>query len=460
MSRYMLWVILVAVFLSGCATYRPLPLTRQAVAGRLIGPDMKNIRIRAKEIKHPILKSIEFNDSDGLSPDEAAVLAVLANPRLRAIRDRQNIANAQLLQAGLLPNPRLSYSMDFPTGGETTGTVNAFGVGLDWDVDSLITRGARMDAAQAHAGSVNLEIAWQEWQVAEAAKTAVYRLIVSDKQVQLAARILQRVKDNLNLIHKAVEARQLTELELAAAQTAYNQARTTLANLRKQAYQQRLVLNETIGMPPANIVRLQTGIKLPHRLKPASYRMLAGDVGNHRLDIVALRLGYNSRQAALRAAILEQFPKISIGFNHARDNSDVHSTGFAVSIDLPVFNRNQGRVAFERASRKQLFDEYVSRIFQARSNIARLLANIRSVSELIQIAQDSVPSLKQLVQTYRTAVNRGQADVLSYYSAWNALTEKQIDILSLRQQLMELGIALELACGQYNVNTAGQESVQ
>ena len=212
----------------GCATYQPIPLTGQAVAGRLSEPDMKDICIKASHIKHPILKPIEFNIRDGLSPDEAAVLAVLANPRLRAIRDRQAMANAQLLQAGLLPNPQLSYSMDFPTGGSTDGTVNAFGLGLDWDISSLISHRQEIEAAKAHTDSVNLEIAWQEWQVAEAAKLHVYRLAIAKKRVALAKQIKAERREDFTAVTNAVNMGERKALDLSASNNALEEAKLVL----------------------------------------------------------------------------------------------------------------------------------------------------------------------------------------------------------------------------------------
>ena len=95
--------------LPGCSHYQPEALTEPAVELQLETPAAQQLSVQAAQIKHPLLKPIPFNILDGLSPDEAAVLAVLRNPELRAARDQHGIANAQLLQAGLLPDPQVSY---------------------------------------------------------------------------------------------------------------------------------------------------------------------------------------------------------------------------------------------------------------------------------------------------------------------------------------------------------------
>src|SRR5262250_3896687 len=100
-----------------------MPLDQAAVTASLAEPSMEAIQVQAREIQHPILRPIEFDIRNGLSPDEAAILAVIANPKLRATRDQRKLAAAQLLQAGILPNPQFSYALGGRRGGEKKGKV-------------------------------------------------------------------------------------------------------------------------------------------------------------------------------------------------------------------------------------------------------------------------------------------------------------------------------------------------
>ncbi len=145
--------------LPGCTQYHSKPLNEQAVQQQLQTPSIEQLTIQAAKIKHPLLEPVKFNMEDGLSPDETAILAVLRNPQLRAVRDQHGIANAQLLQAGLLPDPQVSYSFSAPSGGTDLGTNNAFGIGLNWQVTALIWRQNKITAAGKQQQGVDLQIA-------------------------------------------------------------------------------------------------------------------------------------------------------------------------------------------------------------------------------------------------------------------------------------------------------------
>jgi len=446
------------LLLTGCAEYKALPVTPETVDAKLTPPPFTDIRAQATTIKHPVLQPIAFDETDGLSPDEAAILAVLINPSLRAVRDQQGIAKAQLLQAGILPNPQLSYSPSFPTGGSTAGTTSAFGLGLNWNVTALISRSAKIDAAKFKREGVDLAIAWQEWQVAQAARVAVYRLVVLNQQVELSSEMQKRLQGNLKSVSQAVDEGLLTGLRLAAARTAFNKANVRSQRFQKKVREQKLLLNRAMGLPPETDIKLQANTELPGNVKIASPDSLANDIENRRLDILAFREGYESQEASVRVAIKKQFPKIQIGFTHAKDNSDLYTTGFGVSVSLPIFNRNQGKIAIARATRQQLFDDYVNRVFLARSNIAQLIANIQSVNGIIQTVDESIPNLEDLVNTYRTAVTLGHADILNFYTSWNNLTAKRIELLSLKLQLVELRTALEISNGFYTIESENPKS--
>jgi outer membrane protein, heavy metal efflux system len=219
--------------------------------------------------------------------------------------------------------------------------------------------------------------------------------------------------------------------------------------LEQEFEKQRLGLNKILGVEPETNVSLREGLTLPTRLASPDERGLFDGLESHRLDLLGLQQGLESQDATVRAAVLTQFPKMSAGFVKASDTTNVHTTGFIVAIDVPIFDRNQGVIATERATRQRLRDEYNQRVFEARSDIATAIADIRSLGQQIAAAEEALPLLEKLVASAQTAIEQGNADVLSYYTARSNLLQKRIQLIKLQEQLLEAHTALEIASGRY-----------
>src|SRR5207247_2444104 len=220
-------------------------------------------------------------------------------------------------------------------------------------------------------------------------------------------------------------------------------------SLEQDFAHQRLGLNKTLGVQHATRVRVRSGLTLPTHLEPPDEAELLANIESRRLDLLGLRQGYQSQDPTVRAAILAQFPKLSVAFTRASDTTDVHTNGFSVAVDVPIFDRNQGVIATERATRQRLLDEYNQRVFEARSDIATAMADIRSLNRQVAAAAEALPVLERLLTSAQTAMEQRNVDVLSYYTARNNLLQKRIQMIKLQEQLLEAHTALEIASGRY-----------
>ena len=91
-----------------------------------------------------------------------------------------------------------------------------------------------------------------------------------------------------------------------------------------------------------------------------------------------------------------------------RDTSNVPSAGFGVTVDIPLFDRNQGQIAVETATRQTLFDEYANRVFLANSDVAAAVQDIQSTNEQISASSEAIPGLESLVHSYQDVAFAGQ----------------------------------------------------
>ncbi len=238
-------------------------------------------------------------------------------------------------------------------------------------------------------------------------------------------------------------------MDLAAAEAAARDSHAAVLQGKRDMDHQWSQLTRSLGLPSDDRPKLRKGLVLPSTFDAGDESSLQTNLEQCRIDLMALRLGYESHEQTLRAAILDQFPKVNLGLNGASDNSNVQSVGLVATIDLPIFDRNQGVIATERATRQKLFDEYVSRVFDARADIATALGDLKAITAQIADAKSAIPNLQSLVSGYKTALDAGNADVLSYYAASNNLAQKRLTVFRLQQQLADNRIALEIAAGRY-----------
>jgi cobalt-zinc-cadmium efflux system outer membrane protein len=407
------------------------------------------LRVPASRLQNHSPEQLLVDLRRGIGPDDAAAIALYSNPALRAIRDRRGLAAAQLIQAGILPNPVVSYARDFVTGGNTAGTATAYNFTAAWEFTALIPFLPKQTAARKNFGSVDLDVAWQEWQIAMNARTAVYRVLALDVQVARAREATEGLQQSTDAMRKAVDTHEKTVLDLGAVESASQDSRATMLALEQELEKQRLGLNKILGVEPGMKVALRSGLDLPRYLNPPDDHDLLVNVESHRLDLLGLHQGYESQDATVRAAILAQFPKMSAGFVKASDTTNVHTTGFIVAVDVPIFDRNQGVIATERATRQRLLDEYNQRAFEARSDVATAIADIRSLDQQVAAAEEALPLLENLVNSAQIAVDQRNADVLSYYTARSNLLQKRIQLIKLQEQLLETHTAAEIASGRY-----------
>src|SRR4051812_10954481 len=116
------WASLVIV--ASCASYQAQPLPKPADAAHPaeIPAAPLNVEPPAARAHPPIARTpLKVNLADGLDADEGAVLAVLLNPELNALRATRGTSEAQILEAGILPNPVFAAEVTQPFGPGSEG---------------------------------------------------------------------------------------------------------------------------------------------------------------------------------------------------------------------------------------------------------------------------------------------------------------------------------------------------
>lgn len=421
--------------LAGCAVYAPEALTTTLPADptpATIGRFERDGQAIGVDLTAP------------LDPADLAALAVVLNPELRAQRARVGVTQAQVFEAGLLPDPQFSASLDRPQSAPVL--VDALAASLGLDTSAFYIRPQALRGARAGERQARLDLAWLEWQTGNQASVLAARiqgletaLTFAREAEAISSSVLNRslgavARGDLSAVD--IEARRLAEADAA------DRARTTERDLTAA----RLELNAILGLSPQVQISLAPLAPAPPCL-PASEALVARALSD-RLDLAALRAGYEAQEAALHVAVLQQYPRLNLSLNAARDTGAVRTNGVAVGFDLPLWNRNRGQIAIQEATREQLRVEYEARLFATRADLATLSSALEIGRRQRADLQAQVGPLRTTVEAFERAGARGDIAQVIAETARLSLLDKEIALAALDQAMAEQWRALQMAAGR------------
>lgn len=428
------------LFLAGCATYRPEPLSDDPAL--LSAPALAVLAQNASAIRRPFLRPAAIDLGQPLDPNAVATLAVLSNPDLQAQRLRAGVADAQAFAAGLLPDPSFSLGVDKVLSGPDALLGISSGLGLD--LAALRSRGVTRAQARAEARRVRLDLAWAEWQTAGQARIQAARIGALERSEALARASRDSAQSILDRMLRAAGRGDILPDRVQGARVAAFDAGDRLRMVEKELAAARFELARLIGLPPGFALRLaSTGVAAP---VPSAVYLYAVAL-RERTDLQALRAGYAAQEAAVHKAVLDQFPTLDLSVNGARDTGGNLTIGPSVAFTLPLWNRNRGGIAVAAATRAALKAEYEARLFQARAEIAAAVDALRVLRGQREAILRGLPALQRFARANRRAADRGDLPLVTAITAEQSLRDQQILLAQAERDMAEQAIALELLTG-------------
>jgi outer membrane protein TolC len=431
---YRKMALLLASVVAGCTSYDALPLPERAP----LAPTLAGLR-GASAMTPP------------LSLDDVVLLALQNSPDLLAVRSQRGVSQAQLLQAGLPPNPNVTGAI-LPLAAGVGNTV-AWNAGLSYDIKSLVTLHSRHQAAAIQARSVDASLLWQEWQTVGQARLLAVDVIAGDRTLAVLRQAQDLIAGRSQRSAQALAAGNLTLATAAPDLAALQTARTAVADQTRLQLTRKHQLNALLGLVPEAPLPLAAEPDLP-AFDPEAVRRDLPDITAHRPDLVALQLGYDAQDEKVRTAILQQFPNLTFGVTGGSDNSNVRNVGPQIQLELPIFDHAQGLIANERATRRQLHDEYAARLAAATGQVQALLAETALQQRQLQAAQQDLATVRRSAGFAQAALQSGNLDERSALDLISARVTKELEIANLQQALLEQQVAIDTLIG------AGMPAIQ
>lgn len=275
--------------------------------------------------------------AQSMSLSEALSIAIDANPDLAASRQEIGIAEGVRKQAGLIPNPEISYEVEDTRRDTSTTTVT-----LSQPLELGGKRGARVEVATYGQTVAQLELDRRINGLRADVVQAFYAALRAQTGLDLAKQSLELTERGLRIVDGRVRAGKSSPVEATRAQVQLAEAMLQVRRAETEkaiAYQQ---LAQVTGSPVTVFDRLDSPTLSPG-MPPRTEELLAklDQTAEMRQAVAQI----DKSDASLGSEKAQRIPNLTVSVGSQYDRSvreRVNVVG--LSMPLPLFDRNQGNI--------------------------------------------------------------------------------------------------------------------
>ncbi len=383
----------------------------------------------------------------------ALALALRENPDLRAKRHALGLAEGRVQQSELLfqENPRVSIEADYrnrrfraPTGRSTADAA----VSVLQEIEIAGQPAHRRQAAASH-------LSYTEWRIADAERLlqlevmrAFYELLAIQESLQVRRDSLETRAALLQAGRERYAQEDISVLELNALRLDTDAARARLLageQARARAEKQLgLLLGLGVEKPLVAVGDLFTASRLDTLPDPLpSQAELIACALEHRPDYQAARRKVETREAELRLARANRLPNIALGPMYKLDNED-QVVGGALTIPLPLFNRQTHAITAATAKVEMARQELTSRTLSVRHEVAAAYAGLRLARQQRGVYGTAYfATLAQTGELTRRAYEAGEVSLVELSAALERLGQARSRALATATAALQARATLE-----------------
>ncbi len=402
-----------------------LLLAGQAAYGQ--GPDL------------PSVKTSAFVDpANGLSLADAIALALAREPSLVALRHQLEVARGERQQAGLRPNPVLTYEQRT----EPRGTDAATMVTVEWPLE-LFRRSGRVAVANAGRVAAAAAVADRERRLAGDVRTGYGDVIAAVRDLEVLDSVIDATTRQRDLVAARVEEGAAPPLEhdLLQVEVRRLEADRLLQTGRVEAA--LFHLKRLLGMPIqaplvlrdrlAQIVEADADLGASASTAAPSARADVQEA-EARLAVATAAVGRAQREGRADMSVFGTYTRMDAGFPQTgfaagggleRVRGVFHYVAGGVRVTLPAMNRNQGGVAVADAEHAAAQASLEAARLSADAELAAATASDQRARAAVQVYRQGLQALaRQNVSTVEQSYDLGKLTLL--------------DVLAERRRYLEL----------------------
>nr|ARO44854.1 Heavy metal RND efflux outer membrane protein CzcC family [Pseudomonas syringae pv. actinidiae] len=362
--------------------------------------------------------------AQNISLSQAIQSAFDENPDLAAARRDIGIAEGDRLQAGLMPNPVISWEAEDTRRSTSTTTVL-----LNQPFELGGKRGARIDVASRGQDIARIELERRGNELRAEVTQAFYAAVRAQAGLELARQSQSLAARGLEIANGRVRAGKSSPVEATRAQVQLSETDLLVRRaqtLKASAFRE---LARATGSSAPTFDALEYSDLSPG-ISPLATQIMGAISDSAELRLAQAQI--DQRDAALGSERAQRIPDltVSIGSQYSReDRQRVNVVG--LSVPLPLFNRNQGNVLAASRRADQARDMRAATELRLRTQTQTALDQWANASRDIESFNEVIlPSAKSAVDAATRGFEMGKFGFLEVLDA-------QRTLISARSQFLE-----------------------
>lgn len=384
--------LLFTMLLGGCSSFSKdggFDSVRQVAFDRL---GKQTRPVRNEEDAKAIAAMIEPLLAKTLTADNAVQVALLNNPGLQATYAELGIAEADLVQAGRLPNPGFDFKRT-RQGGDVISERT-----LTFSVINLLTLplAKRLEAQKFE--QVKLEVTNEVLKIAAETRKAYFEAVAAQQAVLYAKQVSLASEAGADLAKRMAVAGNWSKLDEARELTFTAEANAGIAKAKQTAVATREQLTRLMGLPGSD-----PQFKLPARLpdlpaRAVNLKNAESYALQNRLDIQAAKQQTAALAASLGLTRTTRFVSaLDLGYASDTETGKKTANGYQIDVGIPLFDWGDARVAKAEALYMQSAHRLSEIAIDARSEVRGSYQQYRTAFELAKQYRDTILPLRKRI---------------------------------------------------------------
>lgn len=396
------------IWLAGCTSIKPqkgFDEVKKSVSER-IGQQVywKTGGAEDRQVDEQVMRLLQGQ----MSLDEVIQVALLNNPDLQATYENLGIAQASLVQAGLLSNPVFSGALRFVGGGESP----TLDIDVSQDFLSILTLPIRRKLAHFEFEAAKLRLTATVIDLVSDVRRSYYNAQANEQAGEMMRQVVAATAAMLTAAGKLHDAGNINDLALDRQQAIHEEARLLLADVETALMMDRERLNILMGLWGKDV-----GWKISERLPevPEAYfdiQNIEKHVLEKSLDLATARLrieGLTKRLGLTKATSF--IPDLELGYSGERDDG-IWGNGPAISLQIPVFDTGQARRFRVGSELRKARWQYMAMAVDLRAASRRAVIDLRqSRTKVDHLSKVLLPLRQRIIEGAMLEFNAMQVGV-------------------------------------------------